>query len=86
MKKQKEQISANMQTIKACSAYNFMFKPIQNVTRNEIERFLQAERHKSNSTISNDIPVFVYAVTIFIIFSMLLIASVDFIAFPSIII
>ena len=41
----------NMQTIKACSAYNFMFKPIQNVTRNEIERFLQSERHKSNSTI-----------------------------------
>lgn len=44
----------NMQTIKACSAYNFMFKPIQNVTRNEIERFLQAERHKSNSTISKE--------------------------------
>lgn len=44
----------NMQTIKACSAYNFMFKPIQNVTRNEIERFFQAERHKSNSTISKE--------------------------------
>ena len=44
----------NMQTIKACSAYNFMFKPIQNVTRNEIERFLQSERHKSNSTISKE--------------------------------
>ena len=44
----------NMQTIKACSAYNFMFKPIQNVTRNEIEKFLQAERHKSNSTISKE--------------------------------
>ena len=44
----------NMQTIKACSAYNFMFKPIQNVTRNEIERFLQAEKHKSNSTISKE--------------------------------
>ncbi len=44
----------NMQTIKACSAYNFMFKPIQNVTRTEIERFLQAEKHKSNSTISKE--------------------------------
>lgn len=44
----------NMQTIKACSAYNFMFKPIQNVTRNEIEKFLQAERHKANSTISKE--------------------------------
>lgn len=44
----------NMQTIKACSAYNFMFKPIQNVTRTEIERFLQAERHKSNSSISKE--------------------------------
>ena len=44
----------NMQTIKACSAYNFMFKPIQNVTRIEIERFLQAERHKSNSSISKE--------------------------------
>lgn len=44
----------NMQTIKACSAYNFMLKPIQNVTRNEIERFLQAERHKANSTISKE--------------------------------
>ena len=44
----------NMQTIKACSAYNFIFKPIQNVTRNEIERFFQAERHKSNSTISKE--------------------------------
>ena len=43
-----------MQTIKACSAYNFMLKPIQNVTRNEIERFLQAERHKANSTISKE--------------------------------
>ncbi len=43
-----------MQTIKACTAYNFMFKPIQNVTRNEIERFLQAERHKANSTISKE--------------------------------
>ena len=44
----------NMQTIKACSAYNFMLKPIQNVTRNEIERFLQSERHKANSTISKE--------------------------------
>lgn len=44
----------NMQTIKACSAYNFMYKPIQNVTRTEIERFLQSERHKSNSTISKE--------------------------------
>lgn len=44
----------NMQTNKACSAYNFMLKPIQNVTRNEIERFLQAERHKANSTISKE--------------------------------
>lgn len=44
----------NLQTIKACSAYNFMYKPIQNVTRNEIERFLQAERHKSNSSISKE--------------------------------
>lgn len=44
----------NMQTIKACSAYNFMFKPIQNVTRIEIKRFLQAERHKSNSSISKE--------------------------------
>ena len=42
----------NMQSIKACSAYNFMLKPIQNVTRTEIERFLQSERHKSNSSIS----------------------------------
>lgn len=44
----------NIQSIKACSAYNFMFKPIQNVTRTEIERFLQAERHKSNSSISKE--------------------------------
>lgn len=44
----------NMQTIKACSAYNFTLKPIQNVTRNEIEKFLQAERHKANSTISKE--------------------------------
>ena len=44
----------NMQTIKACSAYNFMFKPIQNVTRTDIERFLQAEKHKSNSSISKE--------------------------------
>lgn len=44
----------NQQTIKACSAYNFMFKPIQNVTKNELERFLQSERHKSNSTISKE--------------------------------
>ena len=43
-----------MQTIKACSAYNFMLKPIQNVTRNEIERFLQSEKHKANSTISKE--------------------------------
>ena len=43
-----------MQTIKACSAYNFMFKPIQNVTRTDIERFLQAEKHKSNSSISKE--------------------------------
>ncbi|MBO6232657.1 MAG: site-specific integrase [Clostridia bacterium] len=46
--------SRNMQTIKACSAYNFMYKPIQNVTRTDIERFLQAERHKSNSTITKE--------------------------------
>ena len=46
--------SRNMQTIKACSAYNFMYKPIQNVTRTNIERFLQAERHKSNSTITKE--------------------------------
>lgn len=44
----------NMQSIKACSAYNFMLKPIQNVTRTEIERFLQSERHKSNSSISKE--------------------------------
>lgn len=44
----------NMQTIKACSAYNFMFKPIQNVTRTDIERFLQSEKHKSNSSISKE--------------------------------
>ena len=44
----------NMQTIKACSEYNFMFKPIQNVTRTDIERFLQAEKHKSNSSISKE--------------------------------
>lgn len=44
----------NMQTIKACSAYNFMFNPIQNVTRTDIERFLQAEKHKSNSSISKE--------------------------------
>ena len=44
----------NMQTIKACSAYNFMFKPIQNVTRTDIERFLQAEKHKSNCSISKE--------------------------------
>lgn len=49
----------NIQTIKACSAYNFMFKPIQNVTRTDIERFLQAEKHKSNSSISKE-----YAITI----------------------
>ena len=44
----------NMQSIKACSEYNFMLKPIQNVTRTEIERFLQSERHKSNSSISKE--------------------------------
>lgn len=44
----------NMQTIKACSAYDFTLKPIQNVTRNEIEKFLQAERHKANSTIKKE--------------------------------
>ena len=41
----------NMQTIKAISAYNFALKPIQYVTRGEIERFLECEREKSNSTI-----------------------------------
>ena len=53
----------NMQTIKACSAYNFMLKPIQNVTRNEIERFLQAERHKANSTISKEYSIVFYLPT-----------------------
>ena len=31
-----------------------MFKPIQKVTRTDIERFLQAEKHKSNSSISKE--------------------------------
>ena len=44
----------NLQTIKTCSAYDFMLKPIQNVTRTEIERFFQAERNKSNSTLSKE--------------------------------
>lgn len=44
----------NMQTIKAISSYNFALKPIQYVTRGEIERFLECEREKSNSTIGKE--------------------------------
>lgn len=44
----------NMQTIKAISAYNFALKPIQYVTRGEIERFLECEREKANSTIGKE--------------------------------
>ena len=44
----------NLQTIKTCSAYDFTLKPIQLVTRTEIERFFQAERNKSNSTLSKE--------------------------------
>lgn len=54
----------NIQTIKACSAYNFMFKPIQNVTRTDIERFLQAEKHKSNSSISKEYAIIKNAFTL----------------------
>ena len=44
----------NMQTIKAISNYNFALKPIQYVTRGEVERFLECEREKSNSTIGKE--------------------------------
>lgn len=44
----------NMQTIKAISSYNFALKPIQYVTRGEIERFLESEREKANSTIGKE--------------------------------
>lgn len=44
----------NLQTIKAISAYNFALKPIQYVTRGEIERFFESERTKSNSTIGKE--------------------------------
>lgn len=44
----------NMQSIKACSAYNFTLKPIQNVTKTEIERFLESERVKGNSTLDKE--------------------------------
>lgn len=44
----------NMQTIKAISSYNFALKPIQYVTRGEIERFLECERNKANSTIGKE--------------------------------
>lgn len=42
----------NINTIKACSAYDFTLKPIQNVTRSEIERFFQSEKVKSNSSLT----------------------------------
>ena len=44
----------NMQTIKAISCYNFALKPIQYVTRGEIEKFLESEREKANSTIGKE--------------------------------
>ena len=44
----------NLQTIKAISSYNFALKPIQYVTKGEIERFLESERKKSNSTIGKE--------------------------------
>lgn len=41
----------NMQTIRALSSADFTLKPIQFVTRGEIERFLKSQRKMSNSTI-----------------------------------
>lgn len=43
-----------MQTIKAISSYNFALKPIQYVTRGEIEKFLECDRNKANSTIGKE--------------------------------
>ena len=44
----------NMQTIKAIGCYNFALKPIQYVTKGEVERFLESERDKANSTIAKE--------------------------------
>ena len=44
----------NMQTIKALGCYNFALKPIQYVTKGEVERFLESERDKANSTIAKE--------------------------------
>jgi len=44
----------NLETIKSISAYDFALKPIQYVTRGEIERFLECERNKANSTIEKE--------------------------------
>lgn len=55
----KGEIKANtylrlLQTIQAISVYKFANVPIQNVTRNQIVVFLDAERYKANSTIQKE--------------------------------
>ena len=40
--------SRNIQTIKTCESYEFTKIPIRNVTKAQIERFLDSERVKSN--------------------------------------
>ncbi len=44
----------NVQTIRTCESYGFTTIPIKNVTKAQIERFLDAERVKSNSTLDKE--------------------------------
>ena len=44
----------NMQTIQTCGCYKFTNIPIQNVTKKQIENFLESERTKSNSTLDKE--------------------------------
>ncbi len=46
--------SRNIQTIKTCESYEFTKIPIRNVTKAQIERFLDSERVKSNSTLEKE--------------------------------
>lgn len=46
--------SRNMQSIQIYSTHKFATIPIRNVTREQIEEFLEGERHKANSTIAKE--------------------------------
>lgn len=46
--------NTNISTIERFKKYKFANNPIEKVTRNQIEDFLQEERVKSNSTIKKD--------------------------------